>query len=354
MRVGMGLTQKELGGDCGVSERTIGLIETDPGHRLRRRTFEALLIALEVDDESVLLRRDPPLLYDGTADDLDESDDHLMSWPSPLYGFVRRAIGPGERTFCTDVEDAREAAAEMRRGWGEHLGRFADPTHRKDLFDADCRLNEDIENYARRYVDIWRVNPDCILYSCVGEDRTGLSFVLPVTDEAYRSMRDGERHFMQITADDILPRSQNLILDSLVEIPGRTQPGWHQMTSSLSFTLFFQLAMLSVDPVDPAFRMLGFGASPMNAKRLESVAFSRVGTRMPTFKFPLYEFGLDPMRRQDDATSRAVVSAYLARVLRSKLGDRSGGFKQQVIRRALRAYQPIARRHAAVRHRSAA
>lgn len=351
LRVDRGLTQRELAEDCSVTKRTIQLVENDPNHRLKRRTLDHLSIALEVPAEA-LLRREPPRMYDPAGAAVDEAADDFLSWPKPLFNFVRRTTVPGPRAVCGSSEETREAAAAMRRAWGEHLDRFADPDQSRGLFEADRRLNENFADYERRYLSLWRANPRCLLYACVAGRRTGVSAVLPVTDEAYESMRCGERHFMQITADDVLPESQNLILDSLVEIPGDVKASWYQLTSSLSFTLFFQLSMLSIDPVDPRFRMLSFGASPMNVKRLEGVALSPVGTRMPVFDFPLYEFGLDPDRGEDAVTSRAVTSSYLARLFRQR--SRRGGVKQTLIRRALRLYRPIAKRHVSDRLRSVA
>ena len=344
LRIELRLTQDELAGDCMVSKRTIQLIERDPHHQVKPRTLDHLIIALRSTSDE-LVRRDPPPIFDTEGRPLTSSEDHLLAWPSSLFGFVRRAVTPDRRCFCEDMDDARVAVAEMRRGWGEHLNRFADARKGDRLFDADRRLNKDYPGYERRYLDIWRANPRSILFSTLGDTRTGLSFVLPVRDEAYEAMRGGRRHFMEITADDILPESQNLILDSLVELPDAPKISWYQVTSSLSFTLFFQLAVLSIDPVSPSFRMLGFGASPMNARRLESVAFRKVGTRMPAFDFPLYEFGIDLSGRDDDAATRVMTSTYLAKLLRTNLEGRSDGFKAMVIRRALAAFRPIAKRH---------
>ena len=272
-------------------------------------------------------------------------DDAFERWPGSLWNFVKGSVTPSAQAHCRSLDDVRFATNAMRREWDRHLRRAGDLAEDDVALRAHRRLNELGDAYDRRYEAIWHANPGTILFSTAGEHRAGMCFVHPVTDEAYESLSRGEISFMDIGADAILPQSQNLVLDSAVEIPCNQPTPWHRVVDSLSFALFYQIAALSIDPTAPTFRMLGFGASPINLRRLEDIGFVQRGMTMPQYDYCLCEFstaGGGP--RGEDAFKRAATTGHFAGLFRKFQLPSAEDAKRMMIRRALKLYGPAARR----------
>ena len=229
----------------------------------------------------------------------------------------------------------------MRSSWTYHLKR-GESVEDERFKQADDQLNEQFLDYEKRYLEIWRKNPNSILFSTMGKQRSGVCVVLPVTEKAYHKFRNGEISFMQIYADDIVPHSQYLILDSAVEIPCDADAKWYRLTDSLSFILFFQIALLSTDTVDSTFRMGAFGASPINLDRLSNIGFSRCGVEMPDYGFEVCEFAGESIYQTRDEHERATATTHLASMFK-RLSLRNA--KRFAIKRSLKMYSSYAKNY---------
>ena len=221
----------------------------------------------------------------------EKGDVVFRNWPWSLSGYIQDRLLPDDEAFCRDGDDTRESVRQMRADWTRHLDRGQDD--HQILRRADDRLNEQLDCYVERYVDIWSANAETILHATLNHHRVGLTVVLPVTTESYEALRDGKISFLEIKGKDILPQSQNLILDSAVEFTSAPSTSPNQLANSLSYALFYQIAALSTAPQRADFRMLSFAASSTNIQRLTNIGFVQRDAVMPVFDYQLCEFNAD-------------------------------------------------------------
>ena len=271
-RKAKGLTQSELAARALVARRS--LQNAEAGKEVTMETITAVAKVLDVDSEE-LIDADPR--------------DAIREGPWTAYRFLQQASRPKPESFCWGSEDVTEAIRKMRYGWDQQMKEAiaGDPTYSQ----GHNRVREiDWDSYLERYLLIWKRNSNSILFSTRGGVRIGASVLLPISDESYERVLAGRQSFLDVTAVDIRTHSQSLLLDAAVEFPEFAPHSRYEVTGSLFFAILFQIASQSLDPLAEDFRILSFGASAANAARLEANGFTTVGTTMPTFGFPIYEF----------------------------------------------------------------
>ncbi|MCB9924530.1 MAG: helix-turn-helix transcriptional regulator [Planctomycetaceae bacterium] len=340
----LGMSQLELSVQAEVAPRTVQFAESGEDRNLSNRTLRAIASVFGVEYEDVVyLEGDGQINGEFSGDKRDAFQD----WPWSLSDFIQGTAGPDQHAFCQSNTDARAAIQSMRQSWKEHLDRSEEAGDQSDFAKADEQLNREYAQYEERYLSIWRANQNAILFSTIDQTRSGVCVVLPVTKTAYADVRWGKASFMDIEATAVVPQSQYLILDSAVEIPCDNSSKWYEVTNSLSFALFYQIALLSKNPVATGFRMLGFGASPTNLARLGGIGFSPCGVEMPEYGFQVCEFGLESDKQSIDGAKRALTTLHYANMFKIfSLTSVTLGEKQRMIRRALRLYQRIAKKYA--------
>ncbi len=324
----LGLSQLQLAVQAGVAVRTLQFAEAGKQRlsvKMLRRIAEAL-----------------SLPYEDVISDSSQNDDQFDAWPWSLSQFIQSKTVPGDEAFCENEEDACSVIQRMRESWRMHLD-GGDPCEDDALFDAaNEKLNEQYFSYEERYLSLWRRHPQTILLAAADGKRNGASVVLPVTDSAYERLRDGEISFMDIGPDDILDESQNLVLDSAVEFKEGGGSAWYKVTDSLSYAVFCQIAMLSVDPMSDDFRMVSFGASATNIRRLKSIGFQESTKTMPTFNFPICEFAQEHADESDDTYTRVSTTTHYAHLFHRVVGSRFRSVtRRRVITGALSTFQRI-------------
>lgn len=278
----LGLTHNELAELSGVSRRTIQNIEKDvPTVSPQSKRKVAVTLKMIADSDQAAyeqhadaFRRLPGLLFEHVA------------------RFSKRK-GP-DATRVPSMHEAEKIVRRMRENWKLHLEQVCDLKRNSRLRKIDVLLDERCDEYVDRYVQIWHRSRESLMCAVSKNEQTGGSIVLPVTDEAYEAFVAGERPYMDIRNGDILPQSQNLIYDSMVEFLDAPQRSWFDITNSLSATVMYQSVALSKDVTADNFRIASFEASPANAKRLKSVGFRRNGRHTKQYEFPIYEFASNP------------------------------------------------------------
>ena len=329
VRLRLGLSQMQLAVRAGVSQRTIQFAEAGKAN-LRPNKLKQIADALNISfEEAAEIARAV-------------EDDQCNRLPWSISRFIREKAVPGQSAYCQTPEDAISVIRQMRTSWKQHLQNL-DSDHGNELFaSGDQKLNEAFFGYQQRYLSIWRKHPGCIQLAHCNGICCGVSVVLPVTDASYERFRDGEISFMDISEDDIEEESQNLILDSAVEIGDVGKTPWHHLTDSLIYALFCQIAVLSVDPTAKDFRMVSFGASPLNFKRLKSLGFQTCNVAMPDFGFPVCEFCLAAGDIGDDQYANASTTAHFAHLLRPpKLAATKSRITKRVLATGLKTLQRI-------------
>ena len=336
-RENLGMTQVDLAVDADLSRGVIQKAERGV-KCLRSGTLQKIAESLGLD------------LVDVIHPDDVGSPDAFSRWPWSLSEFMEPKIVPPEHAYCRDASDADFAARSMRQMWTEHLARCGDAETDQGFQQADEKLNAETEAYCQRYVSTWKANPNTILFATSGEQRTGVCVVLPVTDKAFLSLRNGEISFMDVGPDDILPQSQNLVIDSAVELNPDQPVPWFRVVGSLKFALFYQIAALSIDAKASSFRMVSFTASETNTRRLRNMGFLKTKVVMPQYDYTICEFSMDPGKINDgcdhaDVLPRSTTTGHYASLYQkftlSKLRIQA---RRNVIGRSAQLYGRIAKR----------
>jgi len=331
-RKALGLTQVELAVNADVSKRTVQFAES--GDRIiTRNSLELIAMALGVEYDDIV------------QPDTMSTRDALYEWPWSLGKFVRDKILPEERTFCRTEDDAVNGIKRMRESWESHLD-LEHATGDDEVYQsADQLLDEQFETYRSRYLALWRKNNSVIHFATLNGQHTGISVVLPVSSVAYENLRIGKISFMEIGEYDIESRSQNLVLDSAVEFPNPSTKPWYKITDALSLSVFYQIAILSENPAEENFRMLSFGASPTNIKRLESTGFRSSGIVMPEYGYQICEFTNNYSDLKYESFAASSTLSHFTRLFKAFIPPEiSLKVKRRMIACVLRTYQQIVTR----------
>ncbi len=327
-RLSLGLKQSELAARAKVSLRTVGLVEN--GKNVKPATLEAIANSLRLTVDEIV----------------DEAEDDAFAEPGSILRYVAKFVQPEPMTFCASQFEAGEAIEMMQKYWQEHLAR-CESYPDADAYRIGCKtlIDKGFEIYRRRYLSIWNRNRSTLCFASRNRERIGVSVIIPVSDEAYENVLTGSWSFMDVTSEHVCDRSQNLIIDSGVEFADRKNGNrrkwsWYNLTDSLRFAVFYQLAVLSHDAAASDFRVISFGASPLNAERLEHNGFSNCNVDMPEFGFPVYEFSNCHDEDSREAHVRRTIASHCVQLFKQLMpSDLGGRAKRQLVRRALRAYQ---------------
>lgn len=339
-RRALGLTQVELSVRADVSVRMIQFAEK--GDKvITRKSLELIAMALGVEYSEILQRNES------------SNRDALFEWPWSLAKFVREKVLPEQKAFCRLADEAVSGIKLMRDSWQIHLNSSDFEGSSAIFTTADELLDEKYQAYKARYISLWHKNNSVLQFATLNGERTGISVVLPVSGYAYESLKCGQITFMDIAANDIEQSSQSLVLDSAVEFPNTGARPWYKITDSLSLAVFYQIAALSMNPAASDFRMLSFGASATNIKRLESIGFRSRGVVMPDFGYQICEFTNSGSDLDFDAYAANSTLTHFTRLFKAVIPSDFGlKAKRRMLVQLLRIYQKLLHRLASTPNKS--
>lgn len=326
VRTKLGWSQLDLATRADVSVRTVQFAEsgTQP---VSTNKLQDIAAALGLAYEDVCRHEDEAGM----------DEDEAMPWS--LSRYIQSRMAPPDEAYCENEKELRDAVRQMRSSWKLHLQiSVGSESTAVERFN-DAVLNRMYQKYEERYVSIWEQNPLCLMFATSNRHRVGACVVLPVTDHAYQSFLDGKLSFMDIGPQHIEDQSQKLILDSAVEFAHVKHREWLNFTRGISYTIFSQIAMQSIDPGREDFCMASFCASPFNAKRLASMGFIENGTEMPEFGYPICEFSVRKQRMRDQQYSEASTTAHFAHLFKGFC--ESGLSKKKAMTTALRLLKKV-------------
>ncbi len=266
-----------------------------------------------------------------------QDEDEAMPWSMSRY--IQSRVAPPDEAFCETEQELRDAVRQMRSSWKLHLKiPVGNESTALERFN-DVALDRMYARYERRYVSLWEQNPLCLMFATANGRRAGVSVILPVNDDAYQGFIQGELSFMDIGPEHIEDQSQKLILDSAVEFADVRHREWLNFTRGISYTVFSQIAMQSIDPGREDFCMASFCASPFNAKRLASLGFCENGVEMPEFGYPICEFSVRKQRMRNEHYTEASTTAHFAHLFKDFC--QSGLSKKRALTAALRLLKKV-------------
>ncbi|OYP32977.1 hypothetical protein [Rhodopirellula sp. MGV] len=264
----------------------------------------------------------------------------FASWPWSLSSYVQNHLLPDDLAYCRDKDDARASIEQMRDGWREHLRQCGEEVEEFQL--ADDLLNQERDRYVDRYVKLWQANDETLMHPIVDGQRVALTVVLPVTAKAYEAMRNGQISFMDIGPDDVLPESQHIVLDSAVEFSCDPPPATKKVANAISYSVFYQIAVLAKDPSADDFCMLAFAASGTNIQRLAAIGFIDHDVTMPNYGYQLCEFRADNKDLPNNIQERRESISFFAGMFRRWVaGDKTLRRKRRMILGTLSVFHKL-------------
>ncbi|MCC9601182.1 helix-turn-helix domain-containing protein [Stieleria sp. JC731] len=328
-RLGLGLTRQDVANAAGVSVSFVDAVESGQVTS-EFASLENLggILGLQINEMVA------------AGEGIRPTDSAFANWPWSLSGYIQSHLLPIQDAYCVSENDARNSIAKMRDSWEVHLQNASEDV--AEFRIADRLLDKERERYIDRYLGVWRKNDEAVLHATVDERRVGLSVVLPVTDRAYEALRSGKISFMDIGHEDILPESQNIVLDSAVEFPLDDQIPAKRVANAISFAVFYQIAVLSVDPSADDFRLISFAASSTNIQRLAAIGFVDQEIQMPDYGYQICEFLANNADLSHNVRERSESLSFFAGMFRRWVaGDRAVRRKRRMILGAISIFQKI-------------
>ena len=323
-RLQLRLTQAELAARAGISKRTVQLSER--GQNISVTTLEQISEAIGLAAEEVTQAA---------------SFDALQEGPWSLHQYVTNRIFPGPSSNCKNAMDLQGSLGQMRKSWEVHLNQNGDLSNSKYAEPFRKQMEKGPVAFYDKYMNIWNANKNSVMYGTSKGKRNGVSAIVPLTDQAYEDLKSGELGFFDIDKTHVCEFSQNLLIDWGVEFHG---PEHEQIaaTSSLRFTAFFQVALLSRDVSSSDFRMLSFGASSKNEKRLKANGFIKCPGSTPYLGFSIYEFAADNSDLGSDDEVRKSTAQHYAQMIWNRFSNRVAlRAKRKVILNIAHLYQSM-------------
>ena len=322
----IGLSQIEVACQADVSRRTVQNAEAGKDG-VKRSSVYAIAEVLGVE-------LDTP---ERTESEQIPNSESFSYWPFGLFQFVRAKLKPSEAAFCTNEAEVREVLENM---WHNlHSGLQDLPADLRNRFRISYPKFVTKNGYIERYLSIWRANPMSLSFSSAQGKRTGVSIILPVSEDVYSDFLNGELGSFDLVGSQVLPSSPTCIFESLALFADyRDQP--HTMTDALSFVAFHQLAVLSGDPQAGSVRLGTFATRDQNVKRMRKAGLSAKQTRTPKLNFQVWELSEDNWR--DSAGDDQVRSSTLLHFtqLRRRLTQ---NVRAKITLKALAAYKRLIR-----------
>ena len=272
----MGLSQTEVARLADVSRRTVQNAESGKSG-IKTSSLRAIGDAVHLD-----------LHDDGTPIE-EESVSNVASfgyWPFRMFKFVSARISTGQQAFCDNEEEFRDALETLWENFQAGLADFCPHKAARLLEHHPSFCSK--EGYVARYLGIWRAAPRCFSFSSIGQQKTGVSIVLPVAERTYQQFVSGKRSNFGIGGDEILSSSPNVIYESICPFPDHRSKQ-HSLGDSLAFVAINHLSAVLPYVRTNGCSIASFGAHSDNINKIRSAGLKATGTEIPGLKFPIWE-----------------------------------------------------------------
>ena len=192
-------------------------------------------------------------------------------------------------------------------------------------------LREPEELLSNFYAKIITINPDFVRYAYTEEgQRLGLTAALAISDDAYEATIRGGRGPFDFTMNDIVPRSNNIVMLSYAETPNDNMKFMSLLNRRirLQAKMMQQVALLLDPPMTRPIRLLSFDIIPANSKRLKMTGFcpatDKYGQEITVdyFNGPVRVLDFDPAKRNLFAGNSMMLIDKALRVIRKTIDGR--------------------------------
>jgi len=272
----MGLSQTEVARLADVSRRTVQNAESGKSG-VKTSSLRAIGDAVQLD------------FHDDGAPIEETPVSNVASfgyWPFRMFKFVSARISTGQQAFCDNEDEFRDALETLWQNFQKGLAEFC-PYKAARFLEHHPKFCSK-EGYLARYLGIWRAAPQCFSFSSIGQQKTGVSIVLPVAETTYRQFVLGERSNFAIEGDEVLSRSSNVIYESICPFPDHGAR-LHSLGDSLAFVAINHLSAVLPYVRTNGCSIASFGAHSENIRKIRSAGLKATGTQVSGIKFPIWQ-----------------------------------------------------------------
>ena len=272
----MGLSQIEVARLADVSRRTVQNAESGDS-RVKASSLRAIGDAVHLD-----FHDDGTLIEEASVSNVAS----FGYWPFRMFKFVSARISAGQQAFCDNEDEFRDALETLWQNFQAGLADFC--PHKAARLQEHHPSFCSKKGYVARYLGIWRTAPQCFSFSSIGQQKTGVSIVLPVGERTYQQFVSGNRSNFGIGGDEILPSSPNVIYESICPFPDHGARS-HSLGDSLAFVAINHLSAVLPYVRTHGCSIASFGAHSANINKLRSAGLKPIGTEIPGLKFPIWQ-----------------------------------------------------------------
>lgn len=236
----------------------------------------------------------------------EENEDVFMdSMRQAISSLSVQVIFDGAVQACANQNQVRLAVRSMFVWLGNDLDTTTRTSEAAGIAVAEDHMKISLADYQARAISWWQFDPWTVVMARGKRRPTGMGIVLPLREEAYRSLLDGEKPTYDLTPVDLDRPSRLLLIAGASERNTNACQQEGNLTRNTLMALITQLAVLSHVPTKgqtDGLRVLTFAGSPTNHQRLICSDYTPTGINMAKTGHEFYERSLCwPFRSPMDA-----------------------------------------------------
>jgi hypothetical protein len=197
---------------------------------------------------------------------------------------------------CETEDEVREAIEWFYVGLGQVVASEGTSPNRAEAIRlASEYTRTSLADYQNRAVQWWRINPWIVTLAQGNRRPAAMTIVIPVTPDGYLGVLAGDYMTYDVPLKQIHVPSAHLLLEAVMERPrelGAESIPIKSLTRAMYAANIAQAGVfshrLSASKTD-AIRILSFGGSPVNEKRLKAFGFRSTGRCMPQTRLEYLE-----------------------------------------------------------------
>lgn len=206
----------------------------------------------------------------------------LYAASGAIYALFKMIWKSNQHRVPDLVRSPEELDEFLRHNWTEVGYSESKKGERLTAIEAEERgrtsAGEDVQRLKSFLLRLLPLNKNAIRY-CIDQtgERLGFSCVFPISDAAFTATMDGERAMFEYRDDDVVEKSNNVVLLSLGEVYKENhQYRLYSKRRALFASLLTHIAVMLDSDSDQTVKLISYEFTQANSERLKAYKFKRV------------------------------------------------------------------------------